>query len=196
MADDIFPLTDPKEALRNAYVILRYIPPPNPQEPADCKAVVFLRDPDIRIFSGQRSLLDGRPPDELIGVEYLGAAISLSGAGSLIILVEVGTYIEFELGFRTKQNAWVTELHRIFVKMPIMLKVPGPRILLSRWLPMWMRLAHYAAAIWAGFRKIDEVEEMLGVLMQLKQGVCPDDIDRLKKGLQEIEDTSNTLLRR
>jgi hypothetical protein len=40
----------------------------------------------------------------------------------------------------------------------VMVKLPGSHILLSRWMPTWMRIGHYIEGIIAGFRKIDEVE--------------------------------------
>ena len=185
-----------QQCLRKTSAIVRYIPPANPQEPTDCKTVTFIKDPEIRIFTGQRSVLEGRPSDELIGLDYLCSVLSLEGAGGIILLLQVGTYIEWEVGFRTKQNTYVTELHRLFVSLPVMFKISGPQILLSRWLPMWMRLGHYAASIWAGLRKIDELQEMLGTVALLKTGVCPDDIKTLKESLRKIEEEMNKLLRR
>lgn len=188
----------PTECLRKTYVKLRYIPPPDPHEPADCSQVQLQADPDILIIGpppGMRTRwFDWRPADELIGIEMLCDVISLEGEGSIIFLFEVGAYITWWLRFITKQKEFVTEFYRIYLSIPIMVKLPGSHILLSRLMPTWMRLGHYVEEIVVAAQKTDEVEEMLGKISLLKAGICPENIDKFKLALQVIEDAANKIL--
>ena len=221
----------PAECLKKTYVKLRYIPPPNPQEAADCSQVQLLGDPEITIFGPppgmRRRVFDWRPADELIGIELLCGEISLEGEGGVIFLFEVGAYITWWISFVPKPgrrliansfnptgrqliaNSFnpnpsrkliepesVIETHKVYLSMPTMVKVPGSDILLSRWLPTWLRMAHYIERIVNGFRKIDEVEKTLGKISLLKAGICLENIDRFKLALQKIEDEANEILQR
>ena len=113
-----------------------------------------------------------------------------------MLLLQVGTYIQFWVSFTSKRNKTVVELHQVYVAMPVIYKLPFTHIMFSRMMPTWMRIGHYIEAIMAGFGKIDEVEEALGKIDQLNRGVCPSDIMNFKKALQVIEDAATELIRR
>jgi hypothetical protein len=140
------------------------------------------------------------PTDELIGIELLCDVISLEEERGVILLFEVGAYITWWISIMTKarpnrydlgqklieQGETVNEKQRIYLSIPVMVKLPGSHILLSRWMPTWMRIGHYIEGIIAGFRKIDEVEQTLGKIRLLKSGVCPTNIEMFKLSLQKI----------
>lgn len=184
------------DCLRKMYVKLRYIPPPRPELPANCKQITFEKSPEIRILTGQRSVLHGRPSDEIIGIDFLCAVPSTSGAGAIILLLQVSAYIEWLVGFHNNQGTYVIEMHRLFVSMPMMFKLQGPRIALMAISPWYIKAANYASQIVAAFRKIDEIEKVMGRIMNLKKGFCPDDIKSLEEGLKLFETELNLLLER
>jgi hypothetical protein len=89
----------------------------------------------------------------------------------------------------------VTEVHRIYLSAPVMMRLSGAQILFSRAMPTWLRITHYIEEIIAKFWKLHELENALGKVSQLKAGICRDNIDKLKSGLQTIEDEANQIVR-
>jgi hypothetical protein len=173
-----------QECLTKAYVKFRYIPPQQREQPADCKLVKFTKSPEIRIFTGQLSALEGRRPDELIGIDFHCAVPSTSAAGAIILLLQVSSYIEWEVEFLNKQGRSVHEIHRVFVSLPMMHKLQGPLIALMALTPWKVKLPMYAAQIWKAFQKLEEIEKPLAKILALKKGFCPQDIKALMEGLK------------
>src|SRR5262249_17679000 len=139
----------------------------------------------------------GRPRDEVIGFDYLCSVISLEGAGGIILLFQVSSYIEWEIEFRNKKGRTVRETHRIFLSMPLMQKLKGPMIALIAVTPWQAKLPFYAMKIWTSFRKLDEVEKVFAmVAMFHMMGFCHKDIKSLVDLLHDYETELNQLLHR
>jgi hypothetical protein len=194
--------------LEKAYVRLRYFPPLGArEEPVDCKLVVLV--PGHHIYrppygmvrpKGDPYILrdawdDGLPTEEPIGYELLCDTLSLEGEGAIILILQCSTYINFQTSFISKRNQSVTEQHHVYVSLPVMYKLPGSHILISRWMPLNMRLAHICEALWAAFSKIDEVDKVLDSTIQLQKGVCPSDIKIFETALRLIEQNANEALK-
>src|SRR5262245_28559528 len=94
-------VTSLEKCLQKLYVTLRYVPPqgsfltPGPGRPVDCKKVKFTKDPEIIIFAGRPETLSTRRPDEVIGIDFHCAIASTEGAGKIILLLQVSSYIEW-----------------------------------------------------------------------------------------------------
>ena len=183
------------DCLRKLYVKFRYIPPLKPEVPADCKVVRISKNPEIKIFTGQLSKLEGARSDEIIGLDLVCAVPSTQGVGAVILLVQVSSYIEWEFEFTNIKGKTVRETHRVFVSLPMMHKISGPRIALMAITPLKLKLPFYAAQIWNGFKKLSELEKPLAIILALKKGLCPKDIKALESGLQKAADELNSLLR-
>ncbi|HEV2705330.1 MAG TPA: hypothetical protein VGV59_05365 [Pyrinomonadaceae bacterium] len=183
------------DCLRKLYVKFRYIPPLKPEVPADCKVVKISKNPEIRTFTGQLSKLEGARSDEIIGLDLVCLVPSTEGAGAIILLAQVSSYIEWEFEFTNIQGKAVRETHRVFVSLPMMQKISGPRIALMAIIPLKMKLPVYAAQIWNAFKKLSELEKPLAIILALKKGLCPQDIKALESGLQKAADELNGLLR-
>jgi hypothetical protein len=184
------------ECLKKTYVKFRYIPPHRPLLPADCKQVNFEKGPDIRIFTGQISRLEGRPADEIIGIDLLCAVPSTARAGAIILLLQASTYVEWMIGFKDQQGAYVLEMHRVFVSIPMMYKLQGPRIALNAISPWYLKLANYGGQIAVGFKKLNEIEKVMARILKLKKGFCPEEIKAMVDGLKAFETELNLLLER
>lgn len=195
---------DPQECLRKAYVKLRYIPPTympprQPEQPVDCKFVKVSQGPDIRTLTGQISVLEGRPRDEIIGIDLHCSVIATSGDGGIILLLQVSSYIEWEVEFSSTKGNWVSEWHRVFVSLPMMHKIEGPRVAINliSGKHLWKtKLVGYAAQIAAAFRKLEEMEKVMAPILKLKKGFCPDDIKAMESALKKYETELNHLLQR
>lgn len=200
-----------EQCLKKAYVKFRYIPPPHPRQPVDCKQVKFTKPPEIRIFTGQISKLEGQREDELIGIDLHCAVPSTSGAGGIILLLQVSSYIEWEIEFLAAAQPQfnvplelqpqfcpkaelVRETHRVYVSLPVMYKLAGPRIALMAITPWKLKLPVYAAQIWNAFKKLNELEKPMAAILALKKGFCPEDIKTLEEALKKAEKELNDLL--
>src|SRR5688500_8670870 len=61
-------------------------------------------------------------------IDFLCAVPSTSGAGAVILLVQVSRFIRFFVQFKNIPGEEVVEPHYVFASMPVMVKIPGPRI--------------------------------------------------------------------
>jgi hypothetical protein len=187
-------MSSPQECLKKTYVKLRYIRPQYPHTPLQCEQVKFTKDPELRILTGQLSALEGRRPDEIIGIDLHCALPSTQGAGAIILLLQVSAYIEWEVEFMAQSAHTVRETHRVFVSIPMMYKLHGPRIALMALSPWKLKLASYTAQIAAAFRKIDELEKVMANVVALKKGFCPKDVAAMESALKAYETQLNQLL--
>lgn len=189
--------------LKNAFVKLTYLPPKNRQIPMDCTAARVIGNPeivsdpfdpiDIRTFP--RLELNPTYPNANAKVDLHCVVPSLSGAGSLIIILQVARFIRFAVGFKNMAGHEVIENHYVYVSMPVMLKIPGPRIGLMAITPLYLKTIPYTGMAVNAFRKLAEVEKVMGQLARFKKGICPRDIQALEDGLRTTEAEMNGLLR-
>jgi hypothetical protein len=186
---------DPRDCVDKTYVKFRYIPPPKPAEPMDCKHVIITQGPDLRVFTGQISQLEGRPRDKIIGIDLHCSFISTAGPGSIVFVVQVSSYIEWEMGFMSKQGNYVHELHRLFFSIPMAHKITGPRIALSAISPWKLKLANYAGQIAVAFKKLDDVEDLIKRVTALKKGACREHIKAFVEELKSLEGSMNNMIR-
>jgi hypothetical protein len=212
-----------EKCLKNLHSRYRYIPPrqtvltAGPQQPVNCKQVKFTKSPEIRIFTGQVSKLEGQQPDEIIGIDFHCAVPYTDGAGGVILLLQVSSYIEWEIEFLSApvqpqfcpapyqegsvpeqlrfspapKGQVVRETHRVFVSIPMMYKLQGPMMMLMAATPWQFKLPSYAARIWNAFQKLEELEKIVAQILLLKKGFCPEDIKALEEGLKKIETEAN-----
>ncbi|RIK73557.1 MAG: hypothetical protein DCC67_17750 [Planctomycetota bacterium] len=90
-----------QECVKKLYVKFRYVPPPGMHQPADCHQVRFTKPPVIRVFTGQISRAEGRRPGESIGIDLLCTTPYFEEAGGVILVLQVSSYIEWEIEFET-----------------------------------------------------------------------------------------------
>jgi hypothetical protein len=182
--------------LNKMYVRLRYIPPRHPEQPADCKQVKITKSPKIEIAIGEQSKLKGLAPSGQIirGIDLHCVVPTTSGAGAVILLLQVSSYIEWEIEFLNKQGRSVREIHRVFVSLPMMYKIAGPRVMLMALTPWYLKMPVYAAQIWNAFQKLEELEKPMAEILALRKGFCPGDINALEEGLKKIETELNYLI--
>jgi len=182
--------------LSKTYVKFRYIAPDPMDTPMNCRAVVITKFPKIRIFTGQISKLEGARSDEIIGVTLHCAVPTTEGAGGIILLLQVSTYLEWEVGFMNQRGRYVNETHRVFLSLPVMHKLQGPMIALMALTPWKLKIPTYIARIAAAFHKISEVEGLIGKVAMLYNGHCPDDLKRFIESLRVYEIELNNMLQR
>jgi hypothetical protein len=88
-----------EDCFKKTYVKFYYIPPKQPAPPADCKQVKITKQPEVKIFTGQISKLEGVGRGDLIGMDLHCAVVSTAGVGGLILLLQISGYIEWEIEF-------------------------------------------------------------------------------------------------
>lgn len=220
---------DASECLKKLYVKLRYIPPPFPEKPVDCKRVKISKSPEIRISEDSKQHAQSVDP---IGIALKCALPFSEGVGGVHLLLQVSTYIEWEVEFtaappqvcvapgpqfsflnpleekykqsfprtdngqsRLPSGRVVRETHRLYVSIPMAYTLSGPQIMLSRAMPWQFRIAQYAVKIWAAFKKLRELEDIMAILAKLKSGFCPEDVSEMEKALRLLEIKLNHDLR-
>jgi hypothetical protein len=171
--------------LKNVYVKLRYIPHLYPQEPADCKRVIFRKSPRISV---NHALIPGN-------IRVKCAEPFTGGAGGVNLLLQVSTFVDFEIEFETKRGGYAYETHRVFVSLPIMFKLQGPRMALSAASTWPIKIILFAQLIIKGLAKVEEMEKLFGMILSLRKGFCPSDIRKLENELKAYEAKLNNLLR-
>ena len=205
------------DCFKKTYVKLYYIPPRNPAQPDDCKKVKITKQPEITIFTGQISKLEGVGKGDLIGMDLHCSIISTEGAGGVILLLQVSGYIEWEIEFvgappplvcrppgpfdlspppipgdllscqAPTSGKLVRETHRIYFSIPMLYKLEGPRIALMARSPFKFRIAAYVAQIANAFLKLRQLDRALALITAPKKGFCPEDIRALEAGLKRLE---------
>lgn len=222
-----------EQCVKQTYAKLYYIPPKDAKPMADCKLAKVTKLPELRLFTGQISALEGSGRGDQIGIRLICSVVSSEGAGGIILLLQVSGYIEWELEFvpaHPPQNTpravfppsplappnsgpapWVTapnspaplppvrETHRVFVSLPMLYKIEGPKVLLlalsfragmlfNAPVPM---LTIYAAKILNVYRKLREVDNVLHRVnydvVTAQRGFCPDDVRTLQTTLANLE---------
>jgi hypothetical protein len=170
------------DSLNRAYVKIYYVTPQGPgsQEiPRDCKQVFFTESP--RLY----------PPDGALtlGIDFLGAVLTTDGAGGVLLLLQITQYIKWQRSFISVSGKAVQLWEQIFVSIPMVFKLEGPRMALMALSPLKVKLIGYAGVIGKAFRAIDEVEKVFKLLLsvQERKGWCSDDVTRLVDGLQALE---------
>jgi hypothetical protein len=212
------------DCFKKTYVKLYYIPPRDPEQPEDCKKVKITRPPEITIFTGQISRVEGVGKGDLIGLDLHCSVISTEGAGGIILLLQVSGYIEWEIEFVSAPpllvcrppgpfdispppipgdllscqaptpGKVVRETHRVYFSVPMLYKLAGPRIALMMRSPLKLRLAAYAAQIANAFLKLRQLDRVLALVTAPKKGFCPEDIRALEAGLKAAEKEMNSSL--
>jgi hypothetical protein len=183
------PMGAAEECLKKSYVKINYKPPQKLEIPKNCNDVLWTKHPEIFIgIPGHR--------DPINGIHVLCAAPFASGAGGIVMLLQITGYVEWTLSFINTQGRMVVETHRVIVSMPLMYKLMGPRMLLMAASPWKIKLIGYAGMIGKAFKSISEMQEILGKTMSRKVGFCPKDIENLQEGLKTLETGLNSLIRR
>lgn len=226
-----------KEDLKNAYVKLYYIPPKGPRaRPVNCKQIKITRSPEITIKPpggrGDYKANNGLRPGDFIGIDLQCSSFYTEGAGGIMLFLQVGSYIEWEVEFTTVSNSitsvvkppratqvpprpvlnvpeqlnyhpvirsvqtTVRETHRVYVSFPMPFLLRGPRMALMALIPGLPvkgnlfgipKLSVYATQIWAGYRKLREIEKLLAWISALTKGLCAEDIRAMEVGLKTFE---------
>jgi hypothetical protein len=173
-----------QECLKQAYVRIYYDPPKNAVTPRDCTQVYFTEEP--RLYA----------PDGFLnfGIDLLCAVPTTHGAGGVILLLQTTQYVKWQMSFISASGKMVQEWHRIFVSLPMMLKLQGPRVALMALSPLPIKLVGYAGVVGTAFRAIEEVEKVFKFLLSVQKTWCPHDVVRLNEGLKALEAEFNIRL--
>jgi hypothetical protein len=208
---------DYENCIKKTYAKLYYIPPTKPGRPVDCKKVKFTKSPEVALMPGGRGdyrKVMGLRPGDSIGIDFHWAdpltpcvAPSTVGAGGVIVLLQISACIEAEVEFTSSSSLQealllgyspaprvVREMHRVYVSLPMLYKVPGPRIALMSMSPAWIKLGAYATLIGKAFLEMRQVEQAMEKVLALKEGLCPEDIRALELGLNKLETEFNSRL--
>ncbi|MEX2142497.1 MAG: hypothetical protein WD894_24805 [Pirellulales bacterium] len=178
--------------LKKLFVKFRYDAPQPAQQPAQCNAVV-LSNLDIELYPNHPSpLVTGKRNDDT-GISFVCSTVSTSGAGSVILLFQVGGYITWNLGFRNTQGQFVTERHRIYFSLPMMYKLKMPLMALMAITPWKFKAPYYVAKVAAAVKKLDEIDTLLKKIIKLSLNPCSGVYDFLKS-LDAYEKNLNQLL--
>ncbi len=222
--------TPTQKCFDQTYVKLYYIPPKDAKPAADCKQVKVTKSPELRIFTGQISKLEGSGRGDHIGIDVVCSNVSGHGAGGVVLLLQVSGYIEWEIEFVPAPPPQFTpkprpidvfrpppppplnhspvrpsvpaplppirETHRVFVSLPMMYVIEGPKIALAilgarlGLSPLFV-LSNYTAKILLAYKKLREVDLLLHRvrldLVTAKRGFCPGDVRLLEEGLKTLE---------
>jgi hypothetical protein len=178
-------MSDAGNCLRKSKIRLLYLPPDAPSQPADCKLVKFYKKPVISYDNDYGKWVNGKWIHTYY--DFICPVISTRGVGSIIAIVQIGIYIEFYVTFYDKNNIVIRETHRIFVEIPIMIKLPFTEIFLSRLMPLKMRISHYILKAMAALGDISEIEDIIAKLDLLKDGMCEDTMTKFKASLENFQ---------
>jgi hypothetical protein len=192
--EEVMSRVDVAGCLRDTYAVLSYIPPPKPEQPLDCRAVVITKFPKISFTEGwaQNAHPDIEPVGFLSDIEVKCAIPSSAGAGGVVLVLQVTCHLKWDMGFMNKQGKYVTETHRVKVSLPIIYKMPGERIALMQVLkgPAWIA-ANWSMIVRA-LVKIQQMEEIMSTVVGVKKnGMCPKDIKALNDHLQVLQKKFN-----
>lgn len=191
-------VTARSDAIADTYAAFRYIPPKDPEQPLDCRAVTFTKFPKVSFTEG--SIFEKATPDlnapDFLGIEAVYAEVFLSGSGGVHLLIQVTTFLRWEVGFINKQGKYITEVHRIRVALPMWLTLQGPRMALMAISPLKIKVVGYADLIVKVFAELKEIEEAISTIMELKKGMCPKDIKALTDSLETMQTKFNERIQR
>jgi hypothetical protein len=176
-----------EDCLKKTYVKLYYIPPPNAQVPQNCNTVLFTKYPEITYPEGMIT--------DLFAIDVLCAHPYAEGAGGVMLLLQITTYIKWEISFLNQQGQMVRETPMIYCSMPMIYRLKGPLIALRVVSPWQIKIGYYAGMISHLFKKIDEVEAIMALVVKRRIGFCPSDIQALQKALNVLEAQLNSYLR-
>lgn len=181
-------MSEAAQCLRRTYVKLNYVPPLQPHVPLHCNSVAWTKLPEIAFT--ERQMKDPIPFVFLCALPYT------VDAGGVIVLLQINARIIWELSFINTLGQMVSENHHVFVSMPMMFNLRGPRIALNAILPWPVKLVGYVGIIAKAFRGLDEVESIFAKILSRQVGFCPKDVKALQVGLKALETEMNHLLQR
>jgi hypothetical protein len=168
------------DALRNAYFKLYYVPPSPLHIPQDYASVTVTRDPEIIFAEIDTS-------DPFFGFELLDVSITTEGVGGVVFVFQVTCYVRWEVSFTDVQGQFVRQVHKVFVSMPFVHVITGPKIIVSRLTKWQFKLAQYAVQFIKAYKELREIEDLLAKIVAVKKAIRPEDIKALKERLKALE---------
>jgi hypothetical protein len=168
------------DALRNAYFKLYYIPPSPLHIPQDYANVSVTRDPEV-IFA------EIRTDDPFFGFELLDVSITTEGVGGVVFVFQVTCCVRWEVSFVDIQGQSVRQVHKVFVSIPFVHVITGPKIVISRLTKWQFKLAQYAAQFIKAYNELREIEDLMAKIVAVKKAIRPEDIKALKDLLKTLE---------
>lgn len=164
------------------------------QRPIADQEIKIIGDPVI--YADDPLMTDGSwfPTSYRAGIDLICSAPSTSGAGGVLIAAQVSRFIRWRTGF-ISQKGWTEEYQYIFISVPVLGKIPGPRMALMSITPVALRAIPYVSMAVNTFSKMLQVEDTMATVVKFKNGYYARDIDTLIVKLNQMESTVNSAIR-